>query len=234
MPMKCSKAQDLYFASRDDVIDEPGRMALARHLAECPSCARFVSEMDAALDAARQLPELSAPEGFEWNVKRLIMQEKSKLMRSRSAALPFGDRRWLSRFTVGAAAAAAVVVLAAVFAVQRMGTPEPRVKGIARASGEAPAELQIPAADEGVIADYSMGAYAAGPRMVSDNIFTMGRAGEGAPPSPFQSVSLSREDSLTRENEALKRRVAGLERQIMLLNGMLDRERMQRLEMSLP
>ena len=34
--MKCTKAQDLYFLSRDDALDEAGGIELARHLAHCP------------------------------------------------------------------------------------------------------------------------------------------------------------------------------------------------------
>jgi len=232
--MKCTKAQDLYFLSRDDGLDEAGGIELARHLALCPSCALFVKEMEASLDAAQSLPELAAPEGFEWNVKRRILQEKSRLMRSRSDAPAFGEKRWMSRFALGAAVAAAVIVLAAVFAMQRIGTFEPRVKEIASAHRAGGGSIQIPAVDEGAITDYAMGGSYTGPRMVSDNIFTVERGAENVRQSPFQFVSGSREDSLARENDVLRRRVRNLERQIMLLNSMIDKERMQRINTSLP
>jgi len=232
--MKCTRAQDLYFLSRDDELDEAGSMELARHLAACPSCALFVKEMEASLDAVRSLPELTAPEGFEWNVKRRILQEKSWLLRSHSEASPFGEKRWMSRFVLGAAAAAAVVVFAGVFAMQRIGTFEPSVKEIASEHGPGGASIQIPAADEGTISDYAMSGFNTGPLMVSDNIFTVERGAESVRQSAFQFVSGSREDSLARENELLRRRVRNLERQIMLLNSMVDKERMQRINMSLP
>ncbi len=230
--MKCSKAQDLYFSSRDGALDEPARMALARHLAGCPSCARHVAEMDLCLDAARALPEMAAPEGFEWNVKRRILQEKSHLMRSGRRSLPFGDPAWVSRFAAGAAAAAVVLVSVAFFAGRELGRPEPRVKETAEASRPAGAAIQL--SESPVFSDDAMGGSTTGPQMVSDNIFTMARGGDAARPSPFQTASLTREDSLARENALLKRRIERLERQNMLLNGMLDRERMQRLETSLP
>ncbi|MDD4856545.1 MAG: hypothetical protein PHD74_00410 [Candidatus Krumholzibacteria bacterium] len=232
--MKCTKAQDLYFWSRDDRLDEAGRMELARHLAQCPSCALFVREMDESLDAARSLPHLEVSEGFEWNVKRRILQEKSKLMRGEPGMLAFREKRWMSRFAFGAAAAAAVVAAFALFALQRTGTFEPQVKEIARQTSPSGSASRLPASDDGLAADYSMIGSYTGLRMVSDNIFTAERGAEGVRQSPFQFVAGSREDSLARENELLKRRIGRLERQIMLLNGMLDKERMQRLNMSLP
>lgn len=232
--MKCTKAQDLYFLSRDDALDDAGGIELARHLARCPSCALFVKEMEASLDAVRSLPDLNAPEGFEWNVKRRILREKSRLMRGRIEAPPFGATRWVSRFALGAAAAAAIIVLGGLFTMQRVGTFGPRVKEIAGETRLGATAVQIPVADEGVFGDYAMSGSYTGPRMVSGNIFTVERGAESTRQSPFQFVSGSREDSLARENELLKRRVRSLERQVMLLNSIMDRERKQRINMSLP
>jgi hypothetical protein len=231
--MKCTKAQDLYYLSRDGALDDAGGIELARHLALCPSCALFAKEMEASLDAARSLPDLAAPEGFEWNVKRRILQEKSRIMRSRIEAPPFGAKRWASRFALGAAAAA-VIVLGGLFALQRVGTFGPHVKEIADESRPGATAVQIPVADEGALGDYAMSGSYTGPRMVSGNIFTVERGTESVRQSPFQFVSGSREDSLARENELLRRRVRSLERQIMLLNSIMDKERKQRINMSLP
>ncbi len=232
--MKCGKAQDLYFSSRDGALDEAGRMELARHLAHCPSCELLVKELEASLDAARALPELSVSEGFEWNVKRRILQEKSKLMRRDVEPNPFGERRWVLRFALGAAAAAVFVIAATTFVVQRIGMNEPRVREVARAERSDAAPIQAPAVERDAFAEYRGAGTFAGPRMVSDNIFTFERGGESVSPSPFDVVAASREDSLARENELLKRRIQRLERQILMYRGMLDKERMQRLNMSLP
>jgi hypothetical protein len=70
--------------------------------------------------------------------------------------------------------------------------------------------------------------------MVSDNIFTIERGGESVRQSPFEAVAGSREDSLAQENELLKQRIQRLERQLVIYKGMLDKERIQRLNMSLP
>jgi|WetSurMetagenome_2_1015567.scaffolds.fasta_scaffold17982_4 hypothetical protein len=232
--MKCRRAQDLYFLSRDGALDEAGRMELARHLGHCSSCGLLVKEMEASLDAARSLPEIPVSEGFEWNVKRRIMQEKSRLMRRDVEGNPFGEKRWVSRFALGAAAAAAVVIVAATFVVQRIGTNEPKIREVAFESAPGGALIQTPSTDEGLFSDYRMTGSYAGPRMVSDNIFTIERGGESMRQSPFEVVAGSREDSLTQENELLKRRIERLERQLGIYKGMLDKERMQRLNNSLP
>jgi hypothetical protein len=231
--MKCRKAQDLYFLSRDGALDEAGRMELARHLAHCSACGLLVKEMEASLDAAGSLPELSVSDGFEWNVKRRIMQEKSKLMRRDVKASPFGEKKWASRFALGAVAAAAVVIVAATFVAQRIGMNEPKIREASRENRTGTAPIPAPFAEQDVLSDYRMAGSYVGPRMVSDNIFTIERGGESVRQSPFEVVG-SREDSLAQQNELLKRRIQRLERQLMIYKGMLDKERMQRLNSSLP
>ena len=231
--MKCTKAHNLYFASRDGTLDESGRMKLARHLAQCPSCALFAKEMEASLDTVKELPELTVPEGFEWNVKRRILQERTKLMR-RERVVQFGGRTWLSRFAAGAVAAAAVVVLASLFAVQRLGNPAPTVREVAPELRAANTAVPASSMGEGVVMGFSASGSYTGPRMVSDNIFSVERGGESARQEPFQFVAGSREDSLARENEMLKVRIQSLERQIMLLRSMLDKERTRQINTSLP
>lgn len=232
--MKCRKTQDLYFLSRDGALDEAGRMELTRHLAHCSSCGLLVKEMEASLDAARSLPELSVSDGFEWNVKRRIMQEKSRLMRRDVEANPFGKKRWVSRFALGAAVAAAVVIVAATFVVQRIGMNEPRIREASRENRTSAALIQTPSAEEDLFSNYHTAGSYAGPRMVSDNIFTIERGGESVRQSPFEVVAGSREDSLAQENELLKQRIQRLERQLVIYKGMLDKERIERLNMSLP
>ena len=123
--MKCRKALDMYFASRDGLLDEMGRLRLAEHLGRCAACARYVKEMDASLDALAGLPELSPSEGFEWNVKRRIHEERN-LPRRSDALFPAVGRRWASNFAFGASAAAAIVI-AAIFAGNRLAPSEPSV-----------------------------------------------------------------------------------------------------------
>ena len=228
--MKCTKAHNLYFASRDGMLDELGRMKLARHLAQCPACALFAKEMEASLDSARSLPELAAPEGFEWNVKRRILQERTKLMR-REHVSPFGGRRWLSQFAIGASAAAAAIVLVALFAAQWFGSPSPSIKVVSEAPRTAGTASSV---GEGTVMDMTIPGSYTGPRMVSSDFLSLERGSETARQAPFQFVAGSREDSLSKENEMLRMRVQRLERQIVLLKNMLDKERIRQINMSLP
>jgi hypothetical protein len=224
--MRCNKMRDLYFASRDGRLDESERMRLARHIAECPSCSLFVREMDASLNAAKGLPELSAPEGFEWTVKRRILEERTKLMR-RENAMEIGGRVWASRFGLGAAAAA-IVVLVAAFAMDRPGSRAPSVKEIAgqeRVSGVAG---QASPMGDGALVGFSDGGFYTGPRMVSGDIVTVGGGPEATREEPFRFVGSAREDSLARENAMLKKRIESLGREIVILKSMLDEQRRQR------
>ncbi|RJR28443.1 MAG: zf-HC2 domain-containing protein [Candidatus Latescibacterota bacterium] len=229
--MKCTKAQELYYASRDGFLDESGRMRLAEHLASCPSCALFVKETDACLGVLRDLPELSPSEGFEWNVKRRIHEERNRLGLREGASIG-AARRWMPSFALGAAAAA-VVAVAAIFAFGRFGAPETSAPTVAR-SGRPSGTVSTGYVDQGAYFDYAPGGGYAAPRMVSDNVISIGTGPEAAEESAFRFVSGSREDSLMRENELLRRRIDGLERRMILLQQALERERAQRLNLSLP
>lgn len=228
--MKCATARDLYFESRDGLLDEIGRVKLAEHLAACPSCALFVRETDASLDLLHGLPEMTVSDGFEWNVKRRIHEERNRLMRRESGPL-LGGARWLPRFAIGAAAAAVAAVVVGIFAVDALRSPEPSVRPAAGADRSA---RRTAAVDPGAsLFDAGIQAGGVGPRMVSDNVYAIPRdQGDGA--SAFQFVAASREDSLARENELLRRRVDNLERQVDALKGLLDRERAERINMRLP
>ncbi len=229
--MKCNKALDLYFASRDDALDETGRLRLAEHLGRCPACARYVKEMEASLDALAGLPELAPSDGFEWNVKRRIHEERDRAFR-RGGFAGVRGRRWVPSFAGAALAAAAAVVLVAVLVAGRLGAPEPSVRSIAR-TDRSEAGPGVSAADPAAYPDYATGGFA-GPRMVSDNVLSIGSGSAGEEQSAFRFVASSREDSLLRENELLRRRIDGLERRMIYLQKALDRERAQRLNLSLP
>lgn len=229
--MKCLKARDLYFSSRDGLLDEIGRAKLAEHLAACPSCALFVKETDASLDLLHDLPEMSVSEGFEWNVKRRIHEERNRLMRRESGSL-FGNARWLPRFAIGAAAAAVAAIAIGIFAVDTLRQPEPTVRSLARS--DRPASQTAVAVNPGAsLFDAGIEDGSIGPRMVSDNVYAIPR-GASDDGSAFRFVAGSREDSLTHENELLRRRVDNLERQVDALKGLLERERAERINLRLP
>jgi len=227
--MNCSKARQLYGAGRDGALGEADRMKLETHLARCSACAAFVREADASLDLLRGLPELSVSEGFEWNVKRRILQEKSKLFR-RPEGVRFGERWWAGRFATGAVAAAAVVLAVGVFGVGREHNRAPFVKEVPARESTAIASRAShrPAGPTGV-GVMETGAYVE-PRVVTSEFVGRGGPGvaSGLRQSPFQLVPVSREDSLTQENELLKRRIAELERQLAMYKRALYEQRLGR------
>jgi len=230
--MNCGKARQFYLAGRDGSLDEARRMKLGEHLARCSSCAAYVREMDASLDLLKGLPELTVSEEFEWNVKRRILQEKTKLIR-RQEGVRFGERWWAGRFAAGAAVAAAVVV-AVVFLYFESGRE--RVAVVKSVSVQSPAAVasRVSYGGAGSITDVMETGMYPGPRMVSDNLFQRDTGGGVMRQAPFRLVSVSREDSLALENELLKQRIANLERQLAILKKMLYEERMNRSNSSLP
>jgi hypothetical protein len=229
--MNCRKAQELYCAGRDGLLDEPRRMKLAKHLARCSSCAAFACEMDASLDLVKGLPELAASDGFEWNVKRRILQEKTKLIRRREA-VRFGERWWAGRFTAGAVAAAVVVVAVMLFGLE-WGRGRVAVVKSVPAEQRGAVTSVTPYGGPGSGAEMTETGMYPGPRMVSDNLYRR-ETGGVVRQGPFQLVSVSREDSLMQQNELLKQRIASLERQIVVLKSMLYEERTNRTNLSLP
>jgi hypothetical protein len=230
--MSCRKARELYFSGRDEALDEIRRMKLERHLAGCPDCAAFVRESDASLGLLKGLPEIAPSEGFEWNVKRRILQEKARIIR-RQEGTRFGERSWAGRFAVGAAAAVIAVGSFVLFDLDGARERVPSVKSVA--VRETPARVAAPVyARSGAVADVAAVGVGSGPRMVSDNLFRSEVASDVMRSSPFKLVPVSREDSLTQENALLKRQLAELERQVAALKTMLYEERLDRARRSMP
>ena len=81
--MRCAKAREMYLSHYDGLLDEKERILLQQHLDVCAECAAFAEEMDRCLSLAHGLPDVEPAENFEWNVKRRILEEKARAMRSR-------------------------------------------------------------------------------------------------------------------------------------------------------
>jgi predicted anti-sigma-YlaC factor YlaD len=227
MKMRCSKARELYFKNCDGLLNEAEKMRLQEHLDCCPACLSMASEMNHCRELLRGLPEVTPSENFEWNLKRRILEEKSKGFRRHTE--PFILRpAWGRRFVAGAAATI-VVTLAGTWTVMRVGgsTDQPigrRAESVSRqanvtqnVSERVGTPVYLPTADY----------YPTGLRLVSSN-----RAGERsmgeAKLLPLQSVTETRENSLRRENEYLKRRIADLERENLQLRRLLLQQRSRR------
>lgn len=223
--MRCSKARELFFGNYDGLLDEAQKMKLQAHLDRCPECASFVEEMESNLVMLRGLPEMTPSENFGWNLKRRILQEKSRLMRQASGAY-FHDTRWGMKF---AASAAAVIVVALVGAWFLFGDHPATTNGSYIAGTPTTArhqrESSTPRFGQG---DFAEAERAARLRVVSNDAPGGARESGFVGPQAFQDAAPSRQDSLVRENEYLKRYVRKIEHENLILKQYLYRARMRR------
>jgi len=217
--MRCKQAREFYFRNRDGFLCEADKMKLQEHLATCEDCSRFAEEMDRSLGLLNELEQLSPSEGFEWNVKRRILLEKTRLLRVKEA----GHRGFsFAMKFIGATAAAAAVVIISVFAVLK-GPDE----------GVSIAENRIGRA-AGYPYSYSSQVYRrevtpvatrriAQPRMVSSAVRSYPAGYSPTRALPFETTALSYSDSLLWENALLRKRVNDLEKQVIYLRQVIRR-----------
>jgi len=214
--MRCKQAREFYFRNRDGLLTEAEKMKLQEHLAVCETCSKFAEEMDRSLGLLSGLEELSPSEGFEWNVKRRILQEKTRLLRLRDE-----ERRGFSYVLkfAGAAVAAAAVVTIAVFALFN-----DMDKGMRVASNR---EARSVSTYSYSSREYGRGNTAivtpriAQPRMVSSAVRSYPVGYSPTRALPFETTELSYSDSLLWENALLRERVNELEKQVIYLRQII-------------
>lgn len=232
--MRCAKVRDYYLRNRDGLLNEMEKMKLEEHMDRCASCTSFAREMDRCLDLLVDLPEASPSDNFEWNLKRAILHEKTRIMRKQSS-ISFGDWRWGMKFVTSAAAAVFIIIGGIWYVSQRGG--ETQVLGGSRSVTSAPpSSINLRPSDYGII-NFTSSAYKPSRRYTPNNLVdrTIGvqpidyrgsyRVLESQQ-APFEVNS--REDSLMKENEFLWRRVENLEREVMVLQRLLSQERGRR------
>lgn len=232
--MRCAKVRDHYLRNRDGLLNEMEKMRLEEHLDRCDSCTSFVREMDRCLDLLIGLPEASPSENFEWNLKRAILHEKTRIVR-RQSSISFGDWRWGMKFVTSTAAAALIIIAGTWYVSQRGG--ELTVLGGSRSVTSAPpSSVKLTPRDYGII-NFTSNAYKPTRRNTPYNLvdYTVGAQPvnqigsyrmQDSQPAPFEANT--REDSLLKENEFLWKRVENLEREVMVLQRLLSQERTRR------
>ena len=232
--MRCAKVRDCCLKNRDGLLNEAEKMKLEEHMDRCASCASFAREMNRCLDLLVDLSEASPSENFEWNLKRAILHEKTRLMR-RQSAVSFGDWRWGVKFVTSAAAAALIIIAGTWYGSQReSGAP---VLGGSRSITSVPSSsVKLTPRDYGII-NYTSSAYKPTRRNTPYNLvdqtigtqpvnYTGSSGTRDSQQSPF--AANSKEDSLAKENEFLWKRMENLEREIMVLQRLLAQERGRR------
>jgi hypothetical protein len=232
--MRCAKVRDYYLRNRDGLLNEAEKMKLEEHMDRCAYCTSFAREMDRCLDLLVDLPDVSPSENFEWNLKRAILHEKTRIMRSQSN-VSFGDWRWGMKFVTSAAAAALIIITGTWYVSQKVGEA-PVLGGSRSVTSVPPSSVNLTPRDYGII-NFTSSAYKPTRRSTPYNLvdqtvgaqsvnYTGSYRMRDSQSAPF--AANSREDSLMKENEFLWKRVENLEREIMVLQRLLSQERVRR------
>jgi hypothetical protein len=230
--MRCSKVREFYLKNRDGLLNEAEKMKLEEHMDACISCASYMREMNRCLDLLAGLPEISPSENFEWNLKRAILQEKTRLVRSRSC-VSFSEWQWGLRFVSSAAAVIVLVVAGTWFMSGRGGRS---VVTPARNGGTARSSVKLSPREYDII-NLTGSGYHAGRQNANYNLidFSTGMqqryytgSNQIRRVQPTQFAVSSREDSLMKENEFLWKRIEILETELVVLQRLLTQERARR------
>ena len=201
--MRCRTARDYFCRHRDGTLDEAARMRLQEHLDQCPDCAEFCGEMDGCLELLGNLSEIEASENFEWNLKRRIAMEKSRVMRNRATAV-VGGWVWGSKF-IAATAATLVIGLAGAWMLAGRDTGD--LTDGERLSQET---IRTSAPREQGEVRFTQTGYPAGIQYVSDDYLGNVPLEGTSRQLPFSMASDPRMDYLLRENELLRRQIERL------------------------
>jgi len=223
--MRCKTARDDYFKNHDGVLNEVEKMKLQDHLNGCSACASFAEEMDRCLELLSDLPDVSPSENFEWNLKRRILEEKSRMIRRQESAV-FGGWQWGLRFVASAAAVALIILSGVWFALERGAGPVPGGGTAVRTQrSETPRPHYARNYDvldlSGQNSQYSI-------QTVSGSDAPAGRNAAGEIFMPLEYTGGSSRDSIVRENELLKRHIQSLETENRILKQYLSRARSRR------
>ncbi len=222
--MRCRKAREYYFRNRDGLLNEADKMKFDDHMQRCAECAGFVGEMEQSLQLLGELPDMELTENFDWNLKRRIALEKSRLMRSQAPST-FGDRAWGTRFLAGAAAMLVITLLGGWFFIGA------DLKGPVSSRGPEIADSgvrTVPSERDWVDVNYTSTGYPAGVMMVSDDPLGRNLNHEQVKQLPFSMMSETRTDYLIKENELLRRQLEQYGKENLYLKQLLRRREANR------
>jgi len=217
--MRCSKARKLYFRDRDGLLNERDKMLLQDHISGCNSCLEFSTEMDRCLELVSDLPRQEVSDNFEWNLKRKIAQEKTRIFRSRYGMRE--SQRWGLKF---AASAAAMIIIVFAGAWYLLGRGPVGLDGQNNTGDPVSPQRQASlsgGADEGLM-EFTNTGYPAGLRMVSDGLYGYGLDEYNSGNPPLNITQSYRVDYLRKENQLLKDRILRLRRQNATLRRLLS------------
>ncbi|MBN1885924.1 MAG: hypothetical protein JW876_10435 [Candidatus Krumholzibacteriota bacterium] len=210
----------MYLSHFDGLLDEKQRILLQQHLDACAACAAFAGEMDRCLALVHDLPDVEPSENFEWNVKRRILEERARAVRSRGDLL-IGSWRWGAKFAATAAAVAAVAVFAMTNWLGQAGMPSFAVEETHPAARTAAVRTEV---DRGRT---NMG-YPPVLQMVSQEAFPVTKSVEPSRDLPIRFAGSDAADSLAAENRLLRERLLQLQRENLYYRQVIVRMRTRR------
>jgi hypothetical protein len=108
--MRCRQAKKLIFDYIDGVISESDRVGLEHHLTGCRTCEAMASSLTRSLDLLHRVPNASPSENFNWKL-RLRMAKAKNAWGDSAESEWFWQRKWNTRFAVGAVSAFVVVLV---------------------------------------------------------------------------------------------------------------------------
>lgn len=223
--MRCKTARDDYFKSHDGLLNEVEKMKLQDHLNRCSDCASFAMEMDRCLDLLGDLPDVSPSENFEWNLKRRILEEKSRMIRAQESTV-LGGWQWGLKFVASAAAVALIIMSGVWFGLERGAGPVPGGGTAVRTQrSEVPRPYYARNSD---VLDLSGWGSPYNVQTVSGSDAPAGGNAAGEIFMPFEYTGGSSRDSIVRENELLKQHIQSLEAENRILKQYLSRARSRR------
>ncbi|MCE5200175.1 MAG: zf-HC2 domain-containing protein [Armatimonadota bacterium] len=116
--MNCAKAQDMFSAYLENVMEPSQRVAFEQHLATCPSCKASYEKFNAALMMLEEMPQVEPPADFHASVMARVERER----RVEPSKVRWWNLDWQHVFTIRVPARAVAmgfaVLLLMVMAVQ--------------------------------------------------------------------------------------------------------------------
>lgn len=219
--MRCSKARKYYFRDRDELLGEAEKMRLEKHLSECDACLRFKEEMDGCLELLADADEPELPENFEWNVKRRIAQERTKIFRQKYSAGEY--RNWGLKFSAAAAVVIVAVLAGAWYYIGGGFSEEAQFGEVAGSYIESGSSVPNEREEYSRTVGFTNTGYPTGLRMVSDDMYDYGPGHNTYTQIPSNIMEAYRVDYLIKENQLLRDRVMRLKRENVLLKNALYR-----------
>jgi hypothetical protein len=218
--LDCHRIRNDLMALWDGELPEDRRVRLEEHLRRCPRCETLARELEEARRLLQRLPVEEPSANFEWKLRLRLAREARRLT---SPGWEVGVRGWGRRFALSAAASFLVVLAAGWFWLGGQGS----------GSGPAPGPT-VAERSPSVLSTqpYELPTFGTSGRSLGQLVAEGGLEGgfQGGSYEPIEAfggrTSLETSDTLRayrRQIASMRHRMRRLERQVILLQRMLER-----------